>query len=485
MRRVWIAVLAVIMLVAAQSTGARDVIQGSDCVIQAGTVYEGNVFALCRTFVNNGTIKGDLLLATFSAEINGPVEGNIYTLAGQLDLHNDVGRDLVFAGPVLRIHPTANFEDNLSNLISLSLSTEILDGVKIPGSVLSFSYQLVTSGEIGRDINFLGSALRVDGEVGGNIDASVGDAATGNPSQLQTLLVPFRFDSQLIPPGLIVTGDAAIGGTITYSSTSPGEVPGLLEDQTRFNQIITAPNFTQIDEGEESNTVWFTGYISQAVREFVTLAGIGLIGIFFIPRSIQSPLVHLRVRPLSSLGTGVLTFILSFAIWLVVLLILLLTIGLFLALRLTDLVYVSLMTMGLLNVGAASAFYFIAIYVSRIIVCLFFGRILVRITLGDDGTPRMLYFNLLVGVAIFALLAFLPFIGSVANALALALGLGAIFQTLLHSRDATRRQLAPAAVPVGNRDLRQIPPPPMVEEKPGYPGMENLPEGFRWWSDDD
>ena len=67
---------------------------------------------------------------------NLEVEGNIYTLAGQLDVRDRVGRDLIFAGPVLRVHPTVRFGDTRSGIISLGVSTEIDSEVTIPGSIL-------------------------------------------------------------------------------------------------------------------------------------------------------------------------------------------------------------------------------------------------------------------------------------------------------------------------------------------------------------
>lgn len=482
MRRVWFGVVVLIILMLAQGVSARDVLQGDECVINADQTYDSSLIAMCRSFVLNGTIEGDLLLAAFTAEINGTVEGNVYVVAGELDVRDRIGRDVIFAGPVLRVHPSTEFEDSRSSIISASLSTEIYDVVEVPGSVLSASYQLIVAGDVGRDIVFLGSALTIGGTVEGDVDATVGDPNSGNPSQLQTLLVPFRFDTQFIPPGLTVTATGAINGQLTYTSVAQAEINGSLEQPAVFNEVITTPDFTQINGNDESNVAWVSTYLTQAIREFVSLAIVGVVGIFLLPRPLQLPLQQLRLRPVSSLGIGVLTFILSFAVWLVVLLLLLLAVFLFLALRLSDLAIVSLMAVGLLNVGGAGAFYFVAIYVSRIVVCLYVGRILVQIALGDDGTNRMLYFHLLAGVALLALLVYLPFIGGALNALALALGLGALFQAMMYARTPPHRPPVRATIP--GSETRQILPPPIVEEQPHGPGMENLPPGFRWWDDE-
>jgi cytoskeletal protein CcmA (bactofilin family) len=484
MRWKWLILIFALALLGAHAVSAREIVRGEDCVIGADQTIEGNVFVLCRTLVLDGTVNGNVFGAAFAVEINGRVAGDLYMLAGQTDIRGYIGRDLLFAGPVLRVHPNAVFGDVRGDLISLGLSTEVFSGARIPGSITSLSYQLLMGGEVGREISFWGSALRVDGAVAGDVDAAVGDPEVSNVSQLQTLLVPFRFDVELIPPGLLVTENATVGGQLTYTSTSPGQIEADLEQAPVFNQIINLPDFSQINDlDEDSNATWFVAYLIVAAREFITLSIIGLIAIYGLPRALQAPVQHIRSRPLNSLGAGILTFILSIGLWVVVLLMIVLAILLFAALRLGDLIVVGLMLLGIFNVGGASAFYFVAIYISRVIVGLTAGRLLVRVALGDEGTARMVYVHLLVGIGLLSLLIFLPVVGSILNALALALGLGAIMLAITQQRGLPQRQIVPVRLPAAPEDARKIPP-PIVTEEPRRPGMDNLPAGFRWWDND-
>jgi cytoskeletal protein CcmA (bactofilin family) len=474
--------LMVLVLQTLHIAAAREIVQGNDCTIGAEQVIEENVFVLCRTFTLNGQIKGDLIGAAFTAELNGTVEGNVYMLAGQMDSRSSIGRDLLFAGPVLRVHPTTTFEDDRSSLISLSLSTEVYDGARVPGSLTSLSYQLILDGDVGGEVSFWGSALRIGGAVNGDVDVTVGDPQMGDASQLQTLLTPFRFDIRLISPGLTVSEQAMITGQLSYTSTSEGNIQGTLPHEPIFHQVVTAPDFTQIASTDEENTVpWLSSYLGVVVREFITLGAIGLLGVYFLPRALQVPAQQLRNRPLNSLGAGILSFILSIGVWVLVLLLIILTTLVFVTFSLPDLVIVGMIAVGVLNIGGASAFYFVAIYVSRVIVCLAAGRMLVRLALGDDG--GMIYLHLLVGVALLSILVFIPIIGGAINAITLALGLGAIFLTLTQIRGTSRRQAAPVTLPAALQTARQIPP-PIVGDAPRGPGMDNLPEGFRWWDKD-
>ncbi len=485
-RTKWIILLIPVLavLLAAHTVAAREVIRGSECTIEADEVIEENVFVLCRTFTLNGHIEGNLIGAAFDIELNGPVDGNVYMLGGQMDVFDRLGRDLIFAGPALRVHPTTVFEDDRADVISASLSTEIYHGVNVPGSIISFSYQLLIFGDVSREISFWGSALHIEGSVSGDVDATVGDAQTGDASPLQTLLVPFRFNIRLIPPGLSISEGASIGGQLTYTSTAPGNIQGDLATPPLFDQVINTTDFSQLNDTDEESSItsWFMGYLGVVVREFVTLGAIGLLLAYMLPRPLQAPVQQIRARPLNSLGTGILTFILSIGLWVMLLLVIVLVILVFLALNLPDLTVVALVAIGVLNVGGASIFYFTAVYISRLIVCLALGRFVVRLTLGDN--TGMIYLNMLVGVGLLSVLIFIPFAGSVINGLTLALGLGAIILSLNQLRSVQRRTAAPVRLPTAPEDARQIPP-PVVEEVPRGPGMDNLPSGFRWWSDDE
>jgi hypothetical protein len=91
---------------------------------------------------------------------------------------------------------------------------------------------------------------------------------------------------------------------------------------------------------------------------------------------------------------------------------------------------------------------------------------------------------LIAGVALLAVLYSLPFIGWLLSAVSAFLGLGAlllVFRSQMRTiRDtpSSRIRLLPRL-----RDVPQIPP-PIIGDSTHTPGMDNLPEGFRWWDDD-
>ncbi len=479
LRRLFI-VLALLVVMGnfrAASAGAlaRDVLQGDQCVITADEHLEGNVFVLCRTLVVSGVVDGDLFGAASDIQIDGTVLGSLYLVGAQLNVSGEIGGDIHFAGGVVDVHPSAQLSDPRGDLISLSLNT-VIENAHIPGSVTTIGYQLLIDGTVGREVSFWGSALTIDSVVGGDVTATVGDPASTGVAELRTLFDFLPVDITLINPGLRIGADGMIDGTLRYSGPVAGDIAASLPNPPEFTPVTAQTDFNL--SAQVSFLDRLREYAAQAVREFVSLALIGAVGLLLTPRTLQAPIYSLRVRPLPSLGVGLLTFIISFPIFLMVILLsvaLMLLLSLF---QLNDLAVIGGIIVNILNVGGAGLFYFTAIFVSRVIVCIALGRLTVRLLLGDRPERYMTYVSLLIGVVLIALAASLPYVGWLVNALAAFFGLGAILMLIQRQLDAARATIPPE--PTFPEEARQLPP-PLVEDTPRDPGMENLPDGFHWW----
>ncbi len=458
-----------------QIASAHDILQGDQCTVEATEHISGNVFALCRTLVVSGEIDGDLFGGGSTIEIDGTVSGSLYVAGGQLDISGTVGKDIHFAGGTLTIQPTAQLLDPRADLIALNLSTEI-DGARISGSVTSVSYQLLLNAPVEREVTFWGSALTVSGVVDGDVTATVGDPDSTGVTELRTLFNFLPIEVTLIDPGLRVTEDGMINGTLRYAGPSEGEIAVALPHPAEYTPVTTQTDFIT---PEKSLTASLRDYAAQAIREFISLALVGIVGLLLIPRTLQAPIYSLRVRPLPSLGVGLLMFIISFPVFFIVVpLIGGVLVLLLLLLQLGDLALIAGAIILLLDLGGMGLFYFTAIFVSRVIVCIALGRFFVRLALGDRPERSMTYVSLLTGVAFLALISSLPYVGFILNALAAFLGLGAML--LLIERQLDRAREAAVSMPTHPEEARQLPP-PAIEDKPFEPGMDNLPDGFRWW----
>jgi hypothetical protein len=482
MRR-WLAgllVVTILLVGGRDTTSAREIRQGDQCLIGANDTVQGDLFVLCRTLNIQGHVRGSVVGAAADAEISGTVDGDVYFAAGQLDASGIFGGNLHFAGSVLRVLPGATFNGPKAHIITLSLSTTLAEGVTIPDSIIAGGYQLVLNGVTGGEVNFWGSALKLNGNVGGDVNATVGDPESRGISQLQTFLKPFNWDLNLIDPGLIVTEGSTLAADLRYTGPVRGTIKGRVNGATDFTQIITQPDLTQFISEQES----VERYLALVGQQFIVLAIIGLIGLIFVPRLLQAPVRHAQARPLPSLSFGLLAFIISFPIALIVLLFIVILIIVSLLLHLDGLV-VALLGVALVGTwsGGVSIFYFTAIFISRVLLGVILGRGLVVMARRNVLDLRMSVISLLIGTLALSVLMSLPAVGLIFSALAAFLGLGAILIAVQTQFSAYRDSLVnlPPRMPRFTRSL----PPPTLDDEPKPPGMENLPEGFTWWKDDE
>lgn len=479
-------ILGLLPLLVGGGAGARSIRQGDQCVIGADEVIEGSLFALCRVLVIEGIVEGNLFGAAASAEITGTIRGDIYLLAGQLAVSGTTGDDLHFAGPVLRVQPGAQFTSDRGDLISLSISTALAPQTRIPGSVAALGYQMTLQGDVEGEVGYLGEALHIGGTVGGDVDAIVGGAPSSGLANWVALLFPSLWQTSVLTPGLVVDEGARLGGNLRYTSPDQATIAGQIAGDTVHTAVVIQPDLTQIIAEEEGSSRSLGVYLSQTLQEFLTLGVLGVLSLALVYRPVQQPARFLTSRPLLTLAAGIAALALSFPVVLVAAVFSLLTTYLIGQLQLGGLTLVTGTALAVANVGGAALFYLAAVFASRVVVALAVGRLVVQTAIGDDGSPRITYISLLAGALILALLASLPTVGGLLNLAAVLFGLGALARAV-YSGLRPERSRAVLAVPfrpaAESRETGPPFPPPIADDAPRMPGMDNLPAGFRWWDD--
>lgn len=491
-------VLIIAILFIAGGVSASEYLDGETCHVQPDEVIEGDLFVFCGELRVEGQVNGSILGAARSATITGTVDGSLYLLGGELNLSGTLGKDLHFGGIALSVNDTADFETTNSGIVSANLSNTIAENATVPGNIINLGYQLIIEGVVAGQVNFWGSALHINGQVGDDVTASVGNAESdGASSQIQTLLIPFPFEVNLVDPGLVLGENGYIDGQLEYTGPTRG--------QFRRNQLAETPIFNQtgvaiFNPNEPTSTENIERYLRRVLYEFISLAFVGLVFMLAIPRQMQSPLRYIKSRPVSTLGVGMLSFILSFPIVLIMALLSVFVVVILSLLPIDTVVIFGGMVLGLANIGAASIFYFTAIYVARMIVALAVGRFIVRRTNQWDDGWRGLGLSLLIGTLILSFFTTIPVpaVSWGVNAFTAFLGLGAIL-TILRVKIAAFLASTPAeptpayeeasattistALPYLPDDMQDYAN-PIIDQEDG-PGMRNLPEGFDWWGNSD
>ncbi|MBW4439017.1 MAG: polymer-forming cytoskeletal protein [Pleurocapsa minor GSE-CHR-MK-17-07R] len=470
MRR-WIvlACLAWFTLFTVGSVSARDVLRGDACTVDADEVIGQTLFATCRSLDIAGTVNGDVVAAAVTVTISGTVRGSVYIGAGKLTLTGTVEGDVHFGGGVLEMTTPALLTSQDSTVYSAALSSSI--DAPVPGDIGAIGYQLIVNSAVGGNIDYAGTALRITSAVGGFVTASVGDRQTAGVSELESLIQLVDTNVSLAQPGLEVTESGWIGRTLAYSAPSPASLLGTVP-QVDYNEIVAdaALIANQSDLGSA-----VAAYVRQVLREFITLFLIGAVALVLAPRTLTAPIITIRMRPIPSLGVGLLSFILSFPVLLITLLLSLLIVLVVSLLGVEQVTALTAIILAVLNISGGAVFYFVALFISRVIVAIAIGRVASRLLWTPRGRPLEGMAHLAIGSLLLSLVIAFPYAGTVVTAIAAFMGLGGVI---------THLQRPNVRVAVSSGDLlRRSPPLPSapLDESASGAGTDNLPAGFRWW----
>ena len=224
-------------------------------------------------------IDGDLFGGGSTIQIDGTVRGSLYLVGGQLDISGKIGKDIHFAGGVMTLKPTAEFLSDNADVISVSMSTEI-DGVRIPGSITSVSYQLLINGDVSREISFWGSALTINGAVDGDVTR---DRRRPGFDRRERTAHALRL------PADRTQSDQSRPASSPKAARSTGSfaIPAPKKAKSRSHCPIrrsTRPSRRKRDLSPPENSLTdnLREYLGAAIRELISLAFIGLVAVLLI-----------------------------------------------------------------------------------------------------------------------------------------------------------------------------------------------------------
>ncbi|HTE85760.1 MAG TPA: polymer-forming cytoskeletal protein [Dehalococcoidia bacterium] len=314
------------------------------------------------------TVPHDLYVSGGSVRIAGRVDGDLFVLGGTVDLSGPVTGDLFVAGGTVTI-----------------------------------------SSAVDRHLRLLGGNATISGPVRQDLLAAAAGTLT-------------------LTPTAHVGGDLIFGaGRTEMDATVDGSVRGSAQSYVNNGRIGGSEQVTLRKEREqvqERRTPAMAHSLFDQVRRFVGIALAGALMIVLVPRLIRRSDALIRERPLPSFGIGAVAFISYFAL-MVALLVAMILVALPLGalglggLAATEVLGV-LLGMGLLTY----LFILVLVFVGAAVVGLAIGRLIlirVRVSLARND-----YVPMLLGAVIVVVVTALPFIGGVANFVAILFGLGAL-----------------------------------------------------------
>ncbi len=378
--------------------------------VPAGEVVDNDVLLSGTTVSVDGDVKGDTFAAGSTVEVNGDVEGSLFAVGQNVRLNGTVGGTVYVASLTLELGPEA---DTARNVYYLGGSISTAEGAKIERDLVLVSMGAQMKGDIGRNtVGIIGPfemfRLFMD-LIGRPIAEPQFNSAINEPGE-RVEIQPVLFSGFLPSLNWLTT---TTSGEPRYAGN--GSNPASVAEPD-----VLAQSSSSIDS--EQVTKW----LQWVAEEFVILLVFGLLGIWLFSAFLNRSAESLETKTLQSTGIGLLGLVISVAligvVVLVGVLILMLGIGLG-ALSLWDLAWA---VWGVGFSGLGLAFWLSLLFVSygtKVIVAFLIGTLILKRLAPNSLNYKIL--PLLLGLLIYVLLAWLPYVGWVIAVLVNAAGLGA------------------------------------------------------------
>jgi len=334
--------------------------------VASGETISGNLLAAAETVIVDGTISGDLIVAANYITVTGRVEGDVIALGQDINIEGEVGGNVRVIGNTITINSIIS-----RNLNAFGPKVLINENTKVGWDVIVGSVDATIRGTIAGSLDSYVQNVFIAGKIGKSVNLKIYKA--GNNS-------------------VILDKGATINGDFNYSANKKfdlGNVAGISGEIT----------YNELDANSKSPTSsWLWGRLFS----LLSLLFIGLIFVFIIPRYTGNFILEAKQR----IGTS---FIWGTAAFLIVpplaLLVALTIIGLPL-------------TLILISIWLAS------IFIGKTVVAIIIGDIIIKKLFKKEYNH--LFWPLLMGVIILALLFSIPWLGFLISIVAIWLGWGTI-----------------------------------------------------------
>lgn len=387
---------------------------GETVVVAEGEVIDDDLFATGNEVEINGTVKGDLFAAGNIITINGTVEGSIFTGCQQIIINGSVEGSVYGGAYSMQIEEGATIGRNVYfGGFGLSLAS----GSTVGRGVYTSGYQLVVDGDVTGDVFASVASLTINGSVGGDVVAQVGETDQG----FQRFYIPMTPAQVVIePPGYNLGSSAEIMGQekIEVQQIETPEGP----DPEKVVGGVIGAFFTSI-------FAFLAAAVARRIGEFIAVLIVGALLIALWPAFFERVRTQ-RFWPsggygcLSIIGFFVLVPVAILALVMLVIIMGIVTFGILVP----YVVGIGGSALGLL----VTTFLFALMVVSIVVVAYLVGRwILLKIAPRDVETGWFTFGSLALGAFIFEILRAIPFgLGWFMSLLVAVFGIGYIVLTV-------------------------------------------------------
>jgi cytoskeletal protein CcmA (bactofilin family) len=412
---------------------------GDKVIIEKGEVINDDLYVGAQEFVLDGTVNGDLIVFAQTVTINGKVDGDLMAAAQSVAVNGQVTGSIRMAGSILQVGEKASIG---MDIVGAGYSLEGRQGSSIGQDLVFAGGQILLAGDVARNVKVGTGGFELRGNVGGNVDAEVGEADQGRAGPPPAMFMPqSSLKAPNVKPGLTIDSSATIAGNLKYSQSKEVTIPaGVVSGKVTRTEPRSDTTTPRAETAAQKITKWGLNFI----RNSITLILIGLLLLWLFPFFVRGLSDQLQSKPLPSLGWGVVAWAAFFFVLLVIVAITAIAGILFGVLTLGQLTG-TVIWLGILTLfGLIVGFILVTTFVAKVVFGVALGKWIFTQTHSPLAEHR--YWPMVVGVLItltvITLLSF-PLIpvgfGWLVNFAIVLLGLGALW---LWSRERMVRTAA-------------------------------------------
>ncbi len=351
---------------------AADFRSSDSVTVSSGEVVNDDLYVAGGSIIIDGTVNGDVWAAGQTIIINGQIKGSLLAAAQEVTINGEVAHAARIAGNFLKVNGNVN-----GDLFAFGSNLNIASKANIGGDIVMGAGTARIDGNVAGDIKGGGGQITISNGIGGNVDMEVDK--------------------------LTITSSANIQGNLTYTSGNKADIQSGAQIKGATNQ--------KIPEVKEPAKKGVFAIIGGKVLGFLMILVIGIVLIVITPRKISAMAKSIQSHPWQSLGWGALIlFITPIAA-----------------------IIVCFTVIGIPIALITLALYGIAIYLSQIPVSILIGRLILTRS-REVESKGMLIAALAIGLAILALLKWIPVVGFIVSLATVLFGIGSLISSQMRLR---------------------------------------------------
>lgn len=402
-------------------------LQGNE-VLVAGKVH-GMLFAVGEsvTIASSAEVDNDIFILgkNVVVEKDAKISGNLFTVGQNVVVQSNILSNLVVGSVTLDL-PSAIIVEK--NVFFGGFHVSLAEGSVVKDNFYAGCYQISIAGDIEENLRVSAISVDLSGIVKKNAEIMID--ASGDDEGIR-ILVPYmqQFNiPELLPTGLVVSGNASINGKLIYTSAKSLEEN--LKNLPLGGVIENLPENTETEAASKNNIVQKNPFLSRILR--MVRQSIGFLLFAFLTWRFGKHYLYEAVhyatnKPLQALGSGFLSILVVYIGAMVISFILILVSLLFRFFTLNQL-GAYLFFLGISCIIISLVFMSILImYGSKLVVAYWAGKFLIKNSFKREYKE---VWYLVTGIILYLILNLIPVLGWIIGVVISLIGIGAIWYTL-------------------------------------------------------